>query len=314
MNECPAILCHSLTKQYRDVLALDHLDLVVPMGSVFGFLGTNGAGKTTTIKLICGLTRPTNGSIRILGNDIEQDEMAVKSLIGYLPQSPRFYGWMSPRELLDYIGQLHQYPSSKRIQRSAEVLELVGLTKASKRRIAGFSGGMLQRLGIAQAIYHRPAILLLDEPTSSLDPAGRYEVLELIRQLKSEMTIFLSSHILDDVQRISDDIAILHEGKLVLQADIHTLLQKTVSNTFRLTVDENECAALQSFSKVLERNAWSDSLEIKNNQLTCCVNQPETAKENILKLCIDNNIYPEKLEWVHPTLEDIFLKVSNHHE
>ena len=314
MNNVSAIQCTNLTKQYRDVLALDHLDLTVQKGSVFGFLGKNGAGKTTTIKLICGLIRPTEGSVSILGNDIEQEEMTVKNMIGYLPQSPRFYGWMTPSEILDYIGQLHQMPPAKRKQRTAEVLELVGLESAAKRRISGFSGGMLQRLGIAQAVYHHPSILLLDEPTSSLDPAGRYEVLELINQLKNEMTIFLSSHILDDVQRICDEIAILQEGKLILQADIHTLLEKTVSNTFRLVVREKASNQLISFSDVVSHASWCDSVSIKQNQLTGIVNQPERAKEEILKLCMNQNIFPEKLEWVHPTLEDIFLKVSNHHE
>jgi ABC-2 type transport system ATP-binding protein len=309
-----AVQCNNLTKQYREILALNQLNLTVQKGSVFGFLGKNGAGKTTTIKLICGLIRPTEGSVSVLGNDIEQDEMAVKNLIGYLPQSPRFYGWMTPREMLNYIGQLHQMTASRRKQRTEDVLQLVGLEQAAKRRISGFSGGMLQRLGIAQAIYHNPSILLLDEPTSSLDPAGRYEVLELISQLKNEMTIFLSSHILDDVQRICDDIAIIQEGKLILQADIHTLLEKSISNTFRLVVPENESNLLEAFSETLDEASWTDSIVVVKNQLTGIVHEPETAREAILKLCVEYNIYPDKIEWVHPTLEDIFLKVSNHNE
>ncbi|MBI9051116.1 MAG: ABC transporter ATP-binding protein [Anaerolineaceae bacterium] len=314
MNSLSAIHCTELSKQYKEVLALNNLNLQVPAGSIFGFLGTNGAGKTTTIKLICGLSHPTSGKITIHGMDINQDEMAVKNRIGYLPQSPRFYGWMTPIEMLDYIGQLHQYSPEKRKQRIDEVLRIVNITNAAKRRISGFSGGMLQRLGIAQAIFHQPSILLLDEPTSSLDPAGRYEVLELIQQLKAHMTIFFSSHILDDVQRICDQIAILHEGKLVLQADIDTLLRKTVSNTFRLEVSESDQLILSEFEQIIQSKPWCISSDLQHTALTVIVENPQEVKENLMYLCSQNNVAPEKLEWQHPTLEDIFLKVSNNHE
>jgi ABC-2 type transport system ATP-binding protein len=310
----PAIECVSLSKQYRQVKALDDLNLTVATGSVFGFLGTNGAGKTTTIQLICSLTHPTAGKVFIQGMDVLSHEMAVKKTIGYLPQSPRFYGWMTPTEMLNYIGKLHHESETHRKLRTAEVLEIVNLQKSANRRIGGFSGGMLQRLGIAQAIYHRPSILLLDEPTSSLDPAGRYEVLELIRSLNNQMTVFLSSHILDDVQRICDTIAILNEGKLVLQADVATLLRKTVSDTVRIEVLDQHQAVLTSFEQVLRQKSWVVTIKQKQNSLTITVNNPDEIKTEILQLCLQQEIKPEKLEWLHPSLEDIFLKVSKKHE
>ena len=313
-NQTPAITCLGLTKTFRDVVALDHLNLEVPAGSIFGFLGTNGAGKTTTIRLMTGLSKPTAGSLKILGLDPMQHEMAVKQSIGYLPQSPRFYGWMTPIEMLDYIGKLHHDSPTQRKQRIQEVLQISGLEKAGKRRIAGFSGGMLQRLGIAQAIYHQPAILLLDEPTSSLDPAGRYEVLELIHSLREQLTVFISSHILEDIQRICDHVAILNTGKLVLQADIDTLLKKTVSNTALVVVDESDQAALTDFAKAVQAQPWTDTCEVQKNSLTVHVNDPAAGKPALLQLCARLNLIPEKLEWVHPTLEDIFLKVSKNHE
>ncbi len=210
-----AIRCEELTKFYGDVKALDHLNLEVPIGSTFGFLGRNGAGKTTTMRLLTGLAKPTDGTAWIDGIETTNGNPAAGYKYGYLPQQPVFYGWMRAREYLDYVGRLFKMPEQKRKQRIAEVLEQVGLSSAAKRRISGFSGGMKQRLGIAQAILHEPKVLLLDEPTSALDPAGRYEVLDWIRSLNGGVTVFLSSHILGDIERICDQVAILHQGKLV---------------------------------------------------------------------------------------------------
>ena len=249
-----------------------------------------------------------------MGLDPLAHEMAVKQSIGYLPQSPRFYGWMTPIELLDYIGKLHHDPAAQRKKRIQQVLSITGLEKAAGRKIAGFSGGMLQRLGIAQAIYHNPAILLLDEPTSSLDPAGRYEVLELIHALRGQLTVFLSSHILEDIQRICDHVAILNQGKLILQEDIDTLLKKTISNTAVIDVVDEEQAKLSDFAGYLRQQSWVTSVSIDQSKLRFSVSNPEYAKQQLLSLCLAHNLSPEKLEWVHPSLEDIFLKVSQNHE
>ena len=194
---------------------LKDLNLERPAGLVFGFIGRNGAGKTTTFRLLTGLAHPTSGNAWIAGVETTNGNSIARAHFGYLPQAPAFYNWMTPFEYLDYIGRLYHMPAGERKQRIGELLELVELNEAGKRRIGGFSGGMFQRLGIAQALIHTPPVLLLDEPTSALDPAGRYEVLNLIDKLRGQVTVFVSSHILQDIERICDIIGIIHKGDLM---------------------------------------------------------------------------------------------------
>ena len=179
---------------------------------------------------------------------------AAGYVFGYLPQQPVFYGWMRAWEYLNYVGQLFKMPGAQRKQRIAEVLEQVGLTSSAKRRIAGFSGGMKQRLGIAQAILHEPQVLLLDEPTSALDPAGRYEVLDWIRSLNGNITVFLSSHILGDIERICDQVAILHQGKLIKVGERESILSEYSTNAVELQVDLGAEEALYHNSQVACNN------------------------------------------------------------
>ncbi|MDT8307296.1 MAG: ABC transporter ATP-binding protein, partial [Anaerolineae bacterium] len=213
-----AIRCQNLRKEYGDVVALAGLDLAIPTGATFGFLGRNGAGKTTTIRLLTGLATPTTGSAWVSGVETTRADSAARRVFGYLPQAPTFYSWMTPLEYLDYVARLFSMPPAARRERVAEVLALVGLEDAARRRIRGFSGGMVQRLGIAQALIHRPPVLFLDEPTSSLDPAGRYAVLDLIQQLRHHVTVFLSTHILGDAERVCDTVGIIHQGQLLTVA------------------------------------------------------------------------------------------------
>ncbi len=214
-----------LGKTYRSVNALKSLDLRVARNSIFGFLGPNGAGKTTTIKLLLGLIRPTAGSASIFGLDSVRDSVAIRSRIGYLPQEPRFYEYMSARQILDYTAHFFFKGPQKEIEaRVAETLELVGLEDKADRPIKGFSGGERQRLGIAQAQVNYPDLLILDEPAASLDPMGRRDVLEVMERLRKYTTIFYCTHILDDVQRVSDTVAILNHGELVAYGSIESLL------------------------------------------------------------------------------------------
>ncbi len=210
----PAVETRGLTKRYGDVLALDRLDLVVPEGSVFGFLGPNGAGKTTTLRLLTGLGHPTGGSASVAGIPVERGGLALAGRIGYLDQDPRFYAWMTGRELLELAGRAYGMAGAQLRSRVDETLATVGLTDAARRRIGGYSGGMRQRLGIGQAMLPRPRVLFLDEPVSALDPEGRRDTLELIGRLRGESTVFMSTHILTDVERICDRVAILDRGRL----------------------------------------------------------------------------------------------------
>ncbi len=215
----------ALSKTYRGVQALKSLDLSVPQHAIFGFLGPNGAGKTTAIKLLLGLARPTGGWGKIFGCDMVKDSLSIRRRVGYLAQDPRYYEYMTAREALRFTaGFFFTGPREKIEQRIQETLELVGLADVADRAIKGFSGGERQRLGIAQAQINYPDLLILDEPAASLDPQGRHDVLDVMERLRSHTTILYSTHILDDVQRVSDSVAILNKGTLIAQAPIDQLL------------------------------------------------------------------------------------------
>jgi ABC-2 type transport system ATP-binding protein len=214
-----------LSKTYGQVHALKSLDLRVPRNSIFGFLGPNGAGKTTTMKLLLGLIRPTTGGGTVFGRDIVRDSVTIRSRVGYLPQQPRFVDEMTARETLHFTARFFfKGPKAQIEQRVAETLALVGLEDKTDRPIKGFSGGERQRLGIAQAQVNYPDLLILDEPAAALDPMGRRDVLEVMERLRKHTTIFYSTHILDDVARVSDTVAILNHGELVAQGPIEDLL------------------------------------------------------------------------------------------
>jgi ABC-2 type transport system ATP-binding protein len=221
----PVISITDLTKTYKGVRALSSLDLKVPKNSIFGFLGPNGAGKTTTIKLILGLTRPTGGRCSVFGMDIMKNGTAVRRRIGYLAQDPRFYEYMTARRTLEFVAKFYYWgPESLIAERVNECLETVGLEDKADRPVSTFSGGERQRLGLAQAMVNAPDLMILDEPAASLDPMGRHDVLKVMESLRGKTTIFYSTHILDDVQRVSDTVAILNAGRLIAQAPVEKLL------------------------------------------------------------------------------------------
>src|SRR5512135_2519894 len=214
-----------LSKSFGKVHALKSLDLRVPHKSIFAFLGPNGAGKTTTIKLLLGLLKPTSGGGKILGKDIVHDSVDIRANIGYLPQDARFYEHMTARQTLDYTAKFfYAGPQAAIDRRVNEMIELVGLEGKADRPIKSFSGGERQRLGIAQAEINYPDLLILDEPAANLDPQGRRDVLEVMSRIRKHATIFYCTHILDDVQRVSDTVTILNKGQLIAQAPIDQLL------------------------------------------------------------------------------------------
>src|SRR5918993_3587225 len=229
-----AISMHGLTKHYPGVQALTDLTLEAPGGTVFGFLGPNGAGKTTALKVLAGLARATSGEATVAGLPVSAAGEHRRSL-GYLAQDPRFYGWMTGRETLRHVARFRGV-GTDRESRIDTLLERVGIADAADRRTSTYSGGMRQRLGIAQALVGRPAVILLDEPVSALDPIGRKDVLDLMRELKGETTVFYSTHILDDVQRVSDHVAILDGGRLVKAAPTHVLLSSFTQDTLRVVL------------------------------------------------------------------------------
>jgi ABC-2 type transport system ATP-binding protein len=233
-NGGPAVEALGITKRYGPILALDRLDLTIPRGSIFGLLGPNGAGKTTTIRILAGLARPTAGSATVAGLKVDLDQPELRRRLGYLDQDPRFYGWMKGRELLELVGRLHGFDGPELRSRVAGMLEQTGLTAASERRVGGYSGGMRQRLGIAQALLHGPELLFLDEPVSSLDPEGRRDLLELIVGLRGRATVVFSTHVLSDVERICDRVAILDRGRRVTEGPLEDLLAAHARPIYRL--------------------------------------------------------------------------------
>jgi ABC-2 type transport system ATP-binding protein len=233
-----AIRTRGLTKRYKGVEAVRGIDLEVPRNTIFGFLGPNGAGKTTTIKLLLGLAKPTSGGAEVFGQDIGRDTLEIRRRVGYLAQDPRYYEHMTARETLRFTARFfYQGPTDGIQRRIGETLELVGLADKADRPIKGFSGGERQRLGIAQAQINRPDLLILDEPAASLDPMGRRDVLAVMANLREYTTIFYSTHILEDVQRVSDIVAIMHLGRLIAQAPIGELLAgKSGELLYRVTL------------------------------------------------------------------------------
>lgn len=304
-----AISCIGLSRHYGDVQALKNLNLTVPYGSIFGFLGRNGAGKTTTIRILTGLARPSSGSAWVAGAEATRLNSSARQRFGYLPQAPAFYRWMTPVEYLDYVARLFDLPKKERKPRIDEVLHLVDLKGAERRKIGGFSGGMVQRLGVAQAMLHHPQVLILDEPTSALDPAGRYEVLELIESLRGEVTVFFSTHILSDIERVCDAVAIIHKGELLLQSSREDLLDKYPVNTAELELD-NHGQANGKWTETLQQQSWVNSIQTENNIVRVTVTDLARGKQALLPLVAGLGLIINRIQWVHPTLEEIFLEVS----
>jgi ABC-2 type transport system ATP-binding protein len=248
-----------LSKAYGDLRVLKSLDLEVPEHSIFGFLGPNGAGKTTTMKILLGLSTPTSGRAEIFGKDVQHSGLEIRSRLGYLPQHPTFPAYMTAREVLAFTGRFFFQNDGRALpRRIEEMLELVGLEDKADRKVAGFSGGERQRLGIAQAQIHHPELLILDEPAAALDPLGRHDVLSIMEKLRTRATIFYSTHILDDVQQVSDTVAILNQGELVAQGSINQLLAGDGETVYRLKVK----GPWQNLKEKLSGQPWVSGLEI----------------------------------------------------
>ena len=301
-----------LTKQFggpSGVLALDGLDLDVPAGSVFGLLGPNGAGKTTTIRLLVGLARPTRGTVEIDEGRIDPARPDRRHGIGVLDQEPRYYGWMRGRELVEMVARLHGRSPREARLRAGEVLERVGLGDAAERRISGYSGGMRQRLGIAQALVDRPRLLVLDEPVSSLDPEGRRDVLTLIGELHGEATVIFSTHVLSDIERICDRVGILDRGRLVTEAPLPELLARYALPLYRLEPEPGQDAALARLATALGGVPWADRVEVDGIAMTVGVTDETSASRDLLRAVVAADLRLASFERVRPGLEDVFLRL-----
>jgi len=299
-----------LSKSFGEVHALKSLDLRVPQKSIFAFLGPNGAGKTTTIKLLLGLLKPTSGSGKILGMDILRDSVDIRAKIGYLPQDARFYEHMTARQMLEYTARFFYVgPQSEIDKRVDEMIELVGLDGKADRPIRGFSGGERQRLGIAQAEVNYPDLLILDEPAASLDPQGRRDVLEVMSRIRKYATIFYCTHILDDVQKVSDQVAIVNQGELVTQAPIQELLAGTGDVTYSVTLKGDT----QSAYTLVSQYSWVSGIEVSQNgggiTWQVSVTDEAAAEDQLMTLLVSNGLKVSNFSRKEQNLEDVFLNI-----
>ena len=298
-----------LTKSYsvgfwRNKLrpALQPLNLTVNEGETFGFLGPNGAGKTTTLKILMGIIFPTAGSARILGRDFRDPE--VKREIGFLPEQPYFYDYLTAPELLDYYAQLSGVPESERRKRVPALLERVGLADAGKKHLRKFSKGMLQRVGIAQAIIHDPKLIFLDEPMSGLDPIGRREMRELLQGLKDEgKTLFLTTHILSDAEALCDRVAVIHQGELRGIGVVEDLTSKTADKT---EVVWHGAQALPAVSNLLSET------HVTGDTVRAVISGSNT--DLILEKLRQQRAHVISVTPLHNTLEDYFIAQTARHE
>ncbi|MEZ0396542.1 MAG: ABC transporter ATP-binding protein [Anaerolineales bacterium] len=302
------IRVENLHKRYGAVRALDGLDMTVEAGTIYGFLGPNGAGKTTTLRILAGLARPTSGRASVAGVDLTTDGRRLASRIGYLPEEPAFYPWMTPRESLDHLGRLHGLSAAERRQRVAELLELVRLAEVGGRRIGGFSRGMRQRLGLAAALVHRPEVLLLDEPVSALDPAGRKEMLETIEGLGGQCTVLMSSHILADVERICGVVGIIAQGRMVIQSQREALLARYAQPVF--AAQTADAASAQRWADRLRVRPWAAAVSVEGETLRVTVSDLERARQEILPSAVSEGILLRRFEEMRPSLEDVFLQLT----
>lgn len=304
--DAPAIELRGLTKQFGETLALDHVDLVVRPGVVFGFLGRNGAGKTTALRILSGLARPTSGTACVIGHDVATARDAVRARIGFLPDVPGFYPWMTAREYLEFAGRLFGLESPVLDARADALLEMAGLAEVTTR-VGGYSRGMKQRLGIAQALINAPSLLMLDEPTSALDPIGRREVLEMVASLRGRTTVFFSTHILADVERVCDDVAILERGRVVASAGIGELTARAAAN--RLIVELEGDGAAAAVARIIAGRAWVRSIETEEGVLRIAVSDLPAAQREIPAAIATAGVALRRFEIGETSLEQVFVEI-----
>jgi ABC-2 type transport system ATP-binding protein len=308
-----AIRTEDLQKVYGKVHALDGLTLNVEQGTIFGFLGPNGAGKSTTIRILTSLAHATAGRAWVgdfeVGDGSDRFHKQIANIIGYLPEEPALYPYMTPCELLEYIGRLFEYTSVERRQRTQELLALTGLELVSNRRIGGFSRGMRQRLGLAQALVNRPPILFLDEPVSALDPIGRREILEMISSLRGKCTVFMSTHILADVERVCDTVGIINHGRMVVTSRQDELLRKYTLPIVELECENGQEKEFTTWCKTLQSKEGIQMLTVEGPVARVVVNDFESTRRWLLKQAAQSGLGIVRFQVVTPTLEDVFLRL-----
>lgn len=292
-----------LSKTFGDSQAVSQISFDIQKGSCVSLLGPNGAGKTTTLKMLSGLLVPTDGTIEFKGMSKGAD---IREYIGFLPQHPAFYNWMSGLEFLKYAGRLAHLPKGEANSRALKLMEMVGIDDAKHRRIGGYSGGMKQRLGLAQAMIHKPKLLILDEPVSALDPVGRRDVLNMMREIKKETTILFSTHVLHDAEGISDDVLIIRKGEIVISGSLHSVRSEHQQPVIIIEFDQEK--ALEEWMAGWNGHEMIVEFLREQNTLKVVVHDLNEAKSVFLKDIVDKNMPIRRFEVAQTTLEDLFMK------
>lgn len=290
----------NLKKRFGDKEVLKGVSLNVPEHSVYGFIGKNGAGKTTTMKTVLGLLDADEGEIYVAGERVTYGQTKTNRYIGYLPDVPEFYNYMTPFEYLSFCGEISGMEKNQIKERSKDILELVGLG-AEKHRIKGFSRGMKQRLGIAQALLGRPKLLICDEPTSALDPVGRKEILDILMMAKKETTVLFSTHILSDVERVCSDVAFLNDGEIVISGKMSEI--KNMSKTRDISIEVENEQDIQSILLTFKEC-------VRKDETGLVFSGQDAQLFELHKFIADNRIIVRKIERMERTLESLFLEVT----
>lgn len=301
---------NGLSKKFGSNHIIKDLNLKISENSICGFIGENGAGKTTTMKMVLGFLKPDSGNIKVCGENVTYGETKTNRFIGYLPDVPEYYGYMNPMEYLKLCGQITGMNKNDINKKSEELLELVGLKEHKKRKIGKFSRGMKQRLGIAQALLNEPKLLICDEPTSALDPVGRKEILDILLKVKEKTTVIFSTHILSDVEKICDEIAILKDGKIALSGKLSKIRADNIIDCLEIEFknEDDMSKFLNMLGKNSNLNKIETSLEKSENRIFIHSNNILKVQKEIIKSMIDIDLYPISISLQEPTLERLLLE------
>lgn len=293
---------NNLTKTYKKNIVVDSLNMKVSQGEIYGFLGPNGAGKTTTIRMLLGLIRPTKGDVKIFDQDLKKDRLSILGEIGSLVETPTYYGHLSGYENLEAARRLLRIDNTDRVK---EVLKIVQLEGAKDKKVKNYSLGMKQRLGIATALLNRPQLLILDEPTNGLDPAGIHEIRELIKEMPAKfgMTVLVSSHLLSEIELMATQVGIIQNGKMLFQDSIE-ILRKESEPKIKIKVDKPLEAASSLNHKGIEAN-----FEEEEGTVYIQESSPSIAGE-ANKILVEAGFTVSRLEGMKKSLEDIFLDLT----
>lgn len=291
----------NVTKSFKGKIAVNNFSMELQAGECVGLIGPNGAGKSTLIKVISDITNPTAGEVLLNGIKISK----MKREIGYLPQYPNFFHWMTARETLTFMGQLSGLKKEELSKSIPKMLEKVGLKGEENAKVSTFSGGMKQRLGIAQALLHKPSLIVMDEPVSALDPIGRREVLNLIEEIKKDTTILLSTHILSDAEEICERFVIIKDGTKIEDTTITELLHRNSENKLIIEITTKD----QKWIEVVKKLPYVKDVEVVGLKIKVKVESIEINKNMLLQNALEHKVNIVKFEISNDTLEEIFLKL-----